>query len=114
MSIPEEFHAISAEEALRRVQTEGWCVIDGVIPQNSVTEVKDSLIAVLAGRSSVSGVITEDQSFVPFLLDERLSAISEGLLGDGYRIARTDVISAGSDYIGTGWHAAWPFSGEGS
>ncbi len=114
MSIPEEFHTISSEEALRRVQTEGWCVIDGVIPQNSVNEVKDNLIAVLAGRSSVSGVITEDQSFVPFLLDERLSAISEGLFGDGYRIARTDVISAGSDYIGTGWHADWPFSGEGS
>ncbi len=117
---------VSAEEALRRVRTEGWCVIDGVIPPDDLPAVRDGVTAALDGRTELRGVIARDRSFAPYLVDERLVAIVEGVLGPASRIARTDACAsgrghtrpdcagpdwAGADRAGAGWHADWPFAG---
>ena len=107
-------HTVGAEEALRRVQTEGWCVIDGIIPQDELAAVRDSVTSALAGRAELRGVIACDWSFAPYLVDERLTAIAEGVFGPASRIARTDAFAAGPGGAGTGWHADWPFSGDDS
>ena len=114
MSGAEVAHAVGAEEALRRVRTEGWCVIDGVIPQHELAAVRDSVSATLGGRSALRGVIACDRSFAPYLVDERLTAIAEGMFGPESRIARTDAFAAEPGAAGSGWHADWPFSGDDS
>ena len=105
---------VGAEEALRRVRTEGWCVIDGVIPQHELAAVRDSVSATLDGRTELHGVIACDRSFAPYLVDERLTAIAEGMFGPESRIARTDAFAAEPGGAGSGWHADWPFSGDDS
>ena len=104
-------YTVSADEALRRVQVEGWCVIDGVIPQDELGAVRDSVSATLAGRDELRGVIACDRSCAPYLVDERVTAIAEGVFGPASRIARTDAFAAGPGGAGTGWHADWPFAG---
>lgn len=123
MSAAGPARAVSPAEALRRVRTEGWCVIDGVIPPDDLPAVRAGVTAALDGRSELCGVIARDRSFAPYLLDERLAAIAEGVFGPAWRIARTDACAAGSgaagrgtaapdpEPAGAGWHADWPFSG---
>lgn len=108
--------AVGAEEALRRVRTEGWCVIDGVIPPDDLPAVRAGVTAALDGGAELRGVIARDRSFAPYLVDERLVAIARGVLGPAFRIARTDACAAGRgsvsrDWAGTGWQADWPFAG---
>lgn len=113
--------AVGAEEALRRVRTEGWCVIDGVIPPDDLPAVRAGVTASLDGGAELRGVIARDRSFAPYLVDERLVAIARGVFGPDFRIARTDACAAGRGYTGTdyadtgwagtGWHADWPFAG---
>ena len=115
MSAAGPAHTVSAEEALRRVRTEGWCVIDGVIPPADLAAVRAGVTAALDGRSELRGVIARDRSFAPYLIDERLAAIAAGVLGPEWRIARTDARAAAPnladpDPAGTGWHADWPFA----
>ena len=107
-------HSVGAEEALRRVRTEGWCVIDAVIPQDELATVLGSVSATLDGRSALHGVIACDRSFAPYLVDERLTAITEGMFGPESRIAGTDAFAAEPGAAGSGWHADWPFSGDDS
>lgn len=107
----EPARAVSPAEALRRVRTEGWCVIDGVIPPDDLPAVRAGVSAALDGRAELCGVIARDRSFAPYLLDERLAAIAEGVFGPAWRIARTDAGTAAPDPAGAGWHADWPFSG---
>lgn len=103
--------AVGAEEALRRVRTEGWCVIDGVIPPDDLPAVRAGVTSALDGGAELRGVIARDRSFAPYLVDERLVAIARGVFGPEFRIARTDAGAAGRGYAGTGWRADWPFAG---
>ena len=96
------------------MRTEGWCVIDGVIPRPELAAVRDSVSATLAGRTELRGVIACDRSFAPYLVDERLTAIAMGMFGPESRIARTDAFAVEPGAAGTGWHADWPFSGDDS
>ena len=107
-------HTVGAEEALRRVRTEGWCVIDDAIPHQELAAVRDSISASLAGRSELRGVIACDRSFASYLVDERLTAVTTGMFGPESRIARTDAFAAEPGAAGSGWHADWPFSGDDS
>ncbi len=125
----EPARAVSPAEALRRVRTEGWCVIDNVIPPDDLPAVRAGVAAALDGRDELNGVIARDRSFAPYLVDERLAAIAEGVFGPAWRIARTDACRSGRGVTGpapdapgrsaagphphpagTGWHADWPFA----
>ena len=105
---------VKAEEALCRVQTEGWCIIDDVIPPDELATVSESSSVSLGGNTRLGGLISYDQSIAPYLVDERLKAIACGVLGPNYRIARNDAFVAKPGDAGTNWHADWPFSGDDS
>jgi len=116
------------EDYVKRLQIEGWCVIDGVIPKSDVEKVRDSLLATAnqqseepqsrqestGGRQAVLGLIAHDQTIAPYLSDERMMGITEAFFGKYVRISMTTgiILNPGyprSDSNGGGLHADWPF-----
>ena len=103
----------------RRLQTDGWCVIEEVIPSAEVDGVRDSVLATLKrhqqadARSHVgkiSGLINYDQSIALYLSEPRLLALCQAVLGEHVRISFTTCMTLyPSDKRGQ-WHADWPFN----
>ncbi len=74
------------DEQLMRLQLDGWCVLENVIPANEVSLVHDSILATTAQQRNpnapqnighVLGVINYDQSVAPYLADQRLRDCSK-------------------------------------
>ncbi|MCZ6676684.1 MAG: phytanoyl-CoA dioxygenase family protein [Candidatus Poribacteria bacterium] len=115
----EEQVAMIVEEALLHLRIDGWYVVDGVIPENEVGAIRDSVEATVqahGGFTGVKGVGTRkgllafNQSFTPYLADERVLGVAQALLGPHVRISFT---TAHINYPGNvrgPWHADWPFN----
>ena len=107
------------EQLLQRLRTDGWCVIEGVIPDGEVDGVREHVAQSVekhrnpeapGGIGHVSSFIRVDQSLAPYLADRRVLGLTEALLGPYVRISFT---SATVNYPGNargGWHADWPFN----
>lgn len=107
------------DQYLLSMQMNGWCVIEGVIPEEEVDAVRTSVEeSTLVHRNPeaperighVSSFICYDQSLAPYLADQRILDLAESLLGQHVRISFT---SATINYPGNsrlGWHADWPFN----
>ena len=120
-------------ESLRQIQTDGFCIIKGVIPPDQVEAVSQSIIATQAANSaaaeaalaktrakghrvgaagvgSLRQIINYDQSFAPYLANTQLMALTDALFGPYCRISCTDcVINHPGNERGY-WHADWPYN----
>lgn len=106
---------------LDTLRQNGYCIIEGVIPHDRVEAVRTSVLdAVTEHRhrradapqhiGAVSGLINYDQSFAPYLKEERLWAVCCAALGPEARVSYTSSIV---NYPGNErgpWHADWPFN----
>lgn len=112
---------VSLEETVRRIRYEGWCVVDEVIPPNRVAGVRDNVLAAAdarsscydpAGRGCLRGIIAYEQSFAPYVADQRLVGAAAAILGDGIRVSLTTgiILRPGFGDGSRGWHSDWPFS----
>ncbi len=110
---------MTLEQQLLRTQTEGWCVLDNIIPADRLDEIRDQVIAATnrhrnpdapANIGHVSGFLKYDQSLAPYLTDRRLLGLVGALLGHHFRISFTTatINEPGNDR--GGWHADWPFN----
>lgn len=104
---------------LERMQLDGWCVVEGVIPADEVATVRANVqTATHAHRNPnapknighLSGVINYDQSIAPYLADERLLGVIEGVLGPHVRISFTTATINEPGNARSGWHADWPYN----
>ncbi len=104
---------------LERMKLDGWCVVEGVIPANEVALVRANVQAATAQYRNpnapknighLSGVINYDQSIAPYLADERLLGVIEGVLGPHVRISFTTATINESGNARSGWHADWPYN----
>ena len=110
---------MNLEEIQRRLEIDGWCVIESVIPADEVDNIRTSILATVAehkiadARKSlekVSGVINFDQSFAPYLAEPRLLELCSALLGEHVRISFTTcMVTYPGNQRGT-LHADWPFN----
>ncbi len=119
---------VTLEETIRRIRYEGWCLVDEVIPPDQVASVRDRVLATAAARPQcyegergcLRGIIAYDQSFAPYVADQRLVGAAQAILGGGIRISLTtgiilapgfgtDDSDSGGD-SSRGWHSDWPFS----
>ncbi len=110
---------MNLQQRLLRLQMDGWCVIEGVIPEEEVDGVRESVErSTLAHRNPnapdgighVSSFIRHDQSLAPYLADRQVLDLAEALLGPHVRVSFT---TATINYPGNqrlGWHADWPFN----
>ena len=118
---------------LRQLEEVGYCVIEEGIPSDRVTAVRDSLFAghragasaadanaervraqghrlAASGVQVVPGIINYDQSFAPYITDERILGVTERLFGPFARITNTNAMV---NYPGNDrayWHADWPYN----
>ena len=110
---------MNLEQMLRHLQSDGWCVVEGVVPAEVVDEVRESVKQSVAahrnpnapeGIGHVPGLICFDQSFAPYLADRRILSLAEALFGEHLRISfTTGTINYPGNQRG-GWHADWPFN----
>ena len=124
---------MSTEEKLYQLKMNGYCVLEGIIPNDKIDEVRESVVAAQAahhekaeaelaktrsrghrvgvqGVANMRGVINETQTFAPYLADERIMALTDALFGPYVRISCTDcVINYPGNERGY-WHADWPYN----
>ncbi|MBX3010002.1 MAG: phytanoyl-CoA dioxygenase family protein [Caldilineaceae bacterium] len=102
-----------------RMKLDGWCVVEKVIPTDAVAAVRDAVAAATERHRNpnapksighLSGVINYDQSFAPYLVDERLLSVIEGVLGPQVRISFTSATINEPGNARGGWHADWPYN----
>ena len=124
---------MSTEEKLHQLKMNGYCVLEGIIPDDKVDEIRESVVAAQAahhakaeaelakirarghrvgvqGVANLKGVINETQTFAPYLADERIMAVTDALFGPYVRISCTDcVINYPGNERGY-WHSDWPYN----
>ena len=124
---------MTLKKELLKIQMNGFCVLKGIIPEDKVTIVRDSVMEAQARhdaesetskeavrarghRIGVKGVgnlkqlINETQAFAPYVADRRILDISEAFFGSFVRISSTDcVINQPGNERGY-WHADWPYN----
>lgn len=110
---------MTINEMLLHLKIDGWYVIEDVIPQEKVDEVRQSVEETtyakgsqvgVGGVASRKGLLAFNQSFAPYLADKRILGIAETLFGPHVRISFTSahINLPGNDR--GGWHADWPFN----
>ena len=121
------------EGILHQLKMDGFCVVEGVIPDDKIDAVRDSVVEAQAahheraeaelakirgrghrvgvtGVANMRGVINETQTFAPYLADKRILNITEALFGPYVRISCTDcVINYPGNERGY-WHSDWPYN----
>jgi len=108
------------ESYLESIHREGWCVVDGVIPDDKVDSIREHVsqstlvhgraLAGARGIGHVPGFIRYDQSYATYLADVGLMALFEALLGPFVKVSfTTATINRPGNERGR-WHADWPFN----
>ena len=118
------------DEILVDLDVQGYSVIEGVIPADRVTAVRESVFAAhqiraeeanaradavraqghrlaAVGVQAVPGIINDEQSFTPYVADERIMGAVERLFG---AFAHVTNFSAMVNFPGNDrayWHADW-------
>ncbi len=110
----------SLETRLAQLRDDGYCIFDQIIAPADCPTLADRLLAVNAqyqreqpaadSDGFVPGVINHEQSFAPYLADERLLATVERLVGPSPRISYTSAIINMPHTERLRWHADWPFN----
>lgn len=110
---------MTLDQTLLHLKIDGWCVVEGIIPEDKVGAVHESVErSTVAHRNPnapggighVPGFIRYDQSISPYLADRRILGLAEALLGEHVRVSFT---TATINYPGNqrgGWHGDWPFN----
>lgn len=124
---------MTTEERIRRLKTDGFCVIERVIPDDQVDQVRQSVVEAQARRhaeaeaelaatrarghrvgvmgvANLRQVINQTQAFAPYLADRRILDLAEAFFGPWVRISCTDCVinnpGNGRGYL----HADWPYN----
>jgi ectoine hydroxylase-related dioxygenase (phytanoyl-CoA dioxygenase family) len=108
------------DKLLLELRVNGFCVLEGVVPGERCPAVRDSVSATVDrvgpnypapdGVGFVPGVINHDQSFAPYLADDRLLRLVAAVLGEHYRISFTSAIINKPGNARGKWHADWPYN----
>lgn len=120
-------------EVMRRLEVDGWCVIEGVIPGDQVDDIRQALLAEearqreeqqvvlakiraqghrisVAGVGSVRGLISAVPEVASYLADDRILAAAEAQFGPYFRVS---TVGGLVNWPGTErgyWHSDWPFN----
>ncbi len=124
---------MSLEGSLLEIRLNGFCILEGIIPEEMVASVRDNVMDAQArhdaeseakqeairarghrigvkGVGNLKQVINETQAFAPYLADRRILDIAEAMFGPWVRISSTGcVINHPGNERGY-WHADWPYN----
>ncbi len=108
--------AAEVDEILLHLDVDGWHIIDGVIPDSQVSDVRDSVVKTVESDAYLrdKNFLAVDRDFVSYVADARIAAVLEAVWGRFARVAFTGpIIRQPGDGRG-GWHTDWPFGGGGA
>ena len=81
------------KDALVRIKRDGWCVVEGIIPENEVGSIRESVVKTVdfhehsepdefgVTNPSRRGIINFDQSFAPYLANNYVMGVADELWG---------------------------------
>ncbi len=110
---------MSLEQQLLRMQVDGWCILEGIIPEDCIAVVREHVQTATEKHRNpkapdrighVSGFINFDKSLAPYLADRRMLDLVEEMLGPYSRISFTSATINEPGNARGGWHADWPFN----
>ena len=105
--------------AIERIRKEGWCTLEGIIPDNKVASIGEEILETSRrksvknnpkGHTSAPGFINHCQSFTPYLANPKVKKVVDSLLGKHARISFTTAILNESKNERGVWHSDWPFN----
>ena len=99
-----------------RLRTDGFCIIEDVIPAAEIADLRDSVLATAdsEGYQESRSFLDNNQDFVHHVGNERVLGIVDGMLGRFARVAFTGpIIRQPHDKRGD-WHSDWPFGSGGA
>jgi hypothetical protein len=109
----------AVSDHLTLLKLNGWCALENIIPAQEVENIRNSVLQTVEEyrRDSaaenigfVPGLISQNQSFAPYLADSRLMSLLDEMLGHDIRISFTSAIVNEPDNERGHWHADWPFN----
>ena len=112
---------MTPEQVLQHLSTDGFCRLPAAIPREEADRVRDSVEETVWGQqyldSGGAHLIEFDQSFAPYLTDERITEVARRLWGPYFRVSFTRYVSQkpnpdarakGPGQHGN-WHSDWPY-----
>jgi ectoine hydroxylase-related dioxygenase (phytanoyl-CoA dioxygenase family) len=120
-------------DAVRRVQQDGFTILEGVIPPTEIARVRDAVVAAqfrhreqaaaeqaatrarghrvgVDGVAGLRGVLNETQVFAEWLVEQRLLGVARSFFGAHVRISCTDCVINQPGCDRGYWHADWPYN----
>lgn len=112
---------MSQKNYIEQIKSDGWCLIEDVIPSEKVDAIRDSVYGSARqhcdpkqlkelGIAFVPSIINYNQEFAEYLVHPDLKNVAETLLGKFFRISFTSVIVNESSNPRGKWHSDWPFN----
>ena len=110
------------EDVVARIKQDGWSIVEGVIPDDEVGAVRDSIVKTVDAyedsppdefgvtNPARRGIINYDQSFAAYLANKYVMGVTEELWGKFVRITITTPVLNRPGGKPQGWHADWPFN----
>ena len=89
---------MNIEQAVTRVKEDGWTIVPGIIPEDEVAGVRESVLATIEEAESASpewkrrvsgSFFTINQSLAPYVSDRRIVGVAEALWGRHVKITVT-------------------------
>lgn len=123
----------STEKLCLRLMSEGWCVIQDVIPEDAVPGICRAVLELVGeqraewerwraesraggrrsgaeGVENAQGVINALPQCAPFVADRRILEVAEATFGPYVRVSSTSAIVTNPGNERGYWHADWPFN----
>lgn len=128
---------LDTAEAVRRIETDGFCVLPAIVPSAANPAICDDLLraqsehradaeAELAktrarghrvgnqGVAPLRQIINYVQSFAPYLASRQILDVAEHFFGPWARISSTDVVINHPGNARGYWHSDWPYNATNS
>ncbi len=112
---------MTLKEILMHLEIDGWCVIEGVIPEEKVAQIRQEIEAVTAAQGvsrtyqgvvSAYDILGDLPTFVPHISDARVLNVAENWFGPHARISFTSTLITHPGNDRGRWHADWPYNQE--
>ena len=94
--MPVQNTAPTTDGDLLRLRVDGWCLLEGVIPETQVEDVRESVLRTVATREYIEdrNFLAHNSDFVRHVAEPRILAILEALWGPFHRVGWTGPTSA--------------------
>ena len=103
--------APTTDHDLLRLRVDGWCLLEGVIPETHVENVRESVLRTVSSPEYLEdkNFLAHNSDFVRHVAEPRILAILETLWGPFHRVGWTGPTFRHPGDVREQWHVDWPF-----